>query len=196
MPKIDDAARDERRQRLLDAARACLTERAWRDTTIDDIAAAAGVSKGAVYTYFPSKTELLVALSQAGAASLDEAAAQVRTRGVDGLQRFVRESLRLAGSPSQAQIAADLRAALPSDPRLRSWFAEAIERRRTLLRGSIEHLQESGRLSREVKANALASILLALADGLTLHGAVDPDGFGWQNVREAVERLLDGLTVV
>ena len=45
----------------------------------------------------------------------------------------------------------------------------------------------------EIPANALASVLLALADGLSLHHRVDPEAFRWENVRIAVEAMLSGL---
>jgi AcrR family transcriptional regulator len=43
---------------LVAAALACFAERGFAATRLDDIAAKAGVSKGTVYLYFPSKEEL------------------------------------------------------------------------------------------------------------------------------------------
>lgn len=51
---------DTRPQELLDAALAVFAERGYRNTRIDDIAEAAGVTKGAVYHYFATKEELLL----------------------------------------------------------------------------------------------------------------------------------------
>lgn len=52
---------DERRAQLLELARKVFTERAYDDVSIDDIAAAAGISKGLLYHYFPTKRDLYVA---------------------------------------------------------------------------------------------------------------------------------------
>lgn len=52
---------DERRAQLLALARKVFTERAYDDVSIDDIAAAAGISKGLLYHYFPTKRDLYVA---------------------------------------------------------------------------------------------------------------------------------------
>ncbi len=52
---------DERRAQLLELARTVFTERAYDDVSIDDIAAAAGISKGLLYHYFPTKRDLYVA---------------------------------------------------------------------------------------------------------------------------------------
>jgi AcrR family transcriptional regulator len=52
---------DERRAQLLALARRVFTERAYDDVAIEDIAAAAGISKGLLYHYFPTKRDLYVA---------------------------------------------------------------------------------------------------------------------------------------
>jgi AcrR family transcriptional regulator len=50
---------DERPQELLDAALAVFAERGYRNARIDDVAEAAGVTKGAVYHHFANKEQLL-----------------------------------------------------------------------------------------------------------------------------------------
>lgn len=51
---------------------------------------------------------------------------------------------------------------------------------------------EAGEL-RAVPANAMASILLALTEGLVLHGSLDRRAFRWTNVYRALDFLLDGI---
>jgi hypothetical protein len=70
--------------------------------------------------------------------------------------------------------------------------AATTDRRRALVRGWIEDGVASGELI-QIPANALASILLALADGLVLHRVLDPGGFRWVNISRALEVLLAGL---
>jgi AcrR family transcriptional regulator len=50
------------RGEILDAALACFTERGYHETSIDHIAARAGLSKGAIYWHFEGKRELFLAL--------------------------------------------------------------------------------------------------------------------------------------
>lgn len=51
---------ESRPRELLDAAIVVFAERGYRNTRIDDVAEAAGVTKGAVYHYFSTKEELLL----------------------------------------------------------------------------------------------------------------------------------------
>ncbi|QPC30431.1 TetR/AcrR family transcriptional regulator [Caldimonas thermodepolymerans] len=54
--------KEARPQELLDAALDLFVEKGFAATKMDDVAARAGVSKGTVYLYFPSKEELLKAV--------------------------------------------------------------------------------------------------------------------------------------
>jgi AcrR family transcriptional regulator len=65
-----------RRDQLLDLAVRMFTERPYDDFSMDDVAAAAGVSKGLLYHYFPSKRALYL---EALRASADELLALVAT---------------------------------------------------------------------------------------------------------------------
>ena len=54
--------RDQRRAQLLDAANEVFTTRGYHAAAMDDIAAAAGISKPVLYQHFDSKLELYLAL--------------------------------------------------------------------------------------------------------------------------------------
>jgi AcrR family transcriptional regulator len=68
MPRIAAAQRAQhaagRRQEILDAALRVFSEGGFSETTMDQVAARAGVSKGSLYLYFPSKQSLLEGLME------------------------------------------------------------------------------------------------------------------------------------
>lgn len=55
---------DQRREELLDAAQASFLERGIAATTVDHIAAGAGVAKGTFYLYFRSRADVLTAVQR------------------------------------------------------------------------------------------------------------------------------------
>ncbi len=61
MPKISDEKRAARRAQILEAAWTCFQKEGLHVTTMDDIIRASGLSAGAVYSYFPSKDDLILA---------------------------------------------------------------------------------------------------------------------------------------
>jgi len=64
MPKIADEVRSARRDQIVAAARTCFALAGYHLTTMADVAAQAGVSKGTPYLYFPSKEALFIALHE------------------------------------------------------------------------------------------------------------------------------------
>lgn len=59
---LKERQRQERERLILQAAEELLLERGYHDTSIDDIAARVGISKGTVYLHFASKDDLVFAL--------------------------------------------------------------------------------------------------------------------------------------
>ncbi len=50
MPKVNPEHEKARRKQILEAALACFMESGFHETTVDDVAAGAELSKGAIYT--------------------------------------------------------------------------------------------------------------------------------------------------
>ena len=197
MPKIAESVRAERRQNLIDAAWRCASRRGFRELTVDEICSEAGTSKGTFYGYFSSKQDMQLALLEEDARSLDDLMAELEHAdigAVERIRRFTRAVLERSANAARVQVRADLWADMLHEPGVRSEFARSMERRRVLLRGWIERAMDERELL-PVPANAFAAMLLSLSDGLMLHGALDPDGFKWVNIRRAIDAVLRGLSV-
>jgi AcrR family transcriptional regulator len=165
-------APDERRRQLLDVACTEFAERGFYATSMDDLAAAAGITKPVFYQHFPSKRALFVAvLEDVGGrllAVLTEATSSAQTgrdrvaEGFAAYFRFVeddRAAFRLLFGASAhndaefADVVDDVLAAA----------ADAVS---TLIEipGSEEH-----RL-------VLAHAVVGMAEGISRHALTDPDG--------------------
>lgn len=70
---------DLRERQILDAAEDLLSSTGYADMTVGDIAAAAGITRGALYFYFGSKQEVLTALVARTVQALQEKAGSART---------------------------------------------------------------------------------------------------------------------
>src|SRR5579864_2290752 len=80
---------DQRRNELLDCAQELFLARGYDNTTINDVIARAGVSKGALYHYFTSKEAMLEALAERFAARSIEALGDIfEDRSPDALSRL------------------------------------------------------------------------------------------------------------
>jgi TetR/AcrR family transcriptional regulator, transcriptional repressor of aconitase len=197
MPKLSPELRTQRRRRLVQAAQRRIAAQGYHDTTIDDVCAEAGVSKGAFYGYFDTKQDMLLALLEGETEALVEVIRDLSARPLsagDAIGQFTHTMLRVGDDPTRVQLRADLWAALSGDPVVHDRFAETVDRRRAELRGWIVAAADSGELALDpARANALASILLALTDGLMLHRALDKRGFRWANIQAVLDIMLAGL---
>ena len=115
-PRETQAARSARTRRaLLDAARALFAEKGFAATGRDEIAERAGVTRGALYHHFASKTEV-------AAAVVEELEGELVTRVVDAarqgsgvrdqLHRGCRAYMDACADPTMARILADAPAVL------------------------------------------------------------------------------------
>ena len=86
------------RARLAEAARATFAQRGLRGTTVDELARAAGISKGAFYRFFDSKEALLLALLDedeiAMHAEIEAAIRAEPERGIDVLVDSALDAVR------------------------------------------------------------------------------------------------------
>jgi AcrR family transcriptional regulator len=145
----------ERRARILEAAEQAFAARGYHSTSMDDIAAAAGITKPVLYDHFSSKLDLYTRLTEAirdelterGAAAMaaDAPPAQRIRTGVEAFFAFVEERPAAArvllftpvGEPElvdaarevQAGATAALAALLVAEPDL---FADAADRERRI----------------------------------------------------------------
>lgn len=196
MPKIGADRRDARRRQIIDGARRGLEHKSYSDLTVDDICSAASLSKGAFYLHFESKQALLAALIDDDAAALGALIIDLEAShrpALDKIRRLLRALLERGADAGHAQARADALGVMLTDPDVRAQFNDSVRRARTRLARWIDDAVAAGELT-AVPSNALAAMLLALADGLMLYHASDPSGFRWANIGRAVDVLLDGIS--
>jgi len=73
MPKTSAAAKEARRTQILNASVRCFARRGYYETTIEDLVAETGLSRGALYFYYPSKEAIYLAISERWSCGLEAA---------------------------------------------------------------------------------------------------------------------------
>src|SRR6476661_4356970 len=64
MPKVTDAQREDHRSQIAAGARRAFGEHGYAGATVEVLEREIGLSRGAIFSYFPSKLDLFVALAQ------------------------------------------------------------------------------------------------------------------------------------
>ena len=180
----------------MDAAKRGLAAKSYSGLTVDEICSEAGLSKGAFYVHFNSKNDLLVALIDDDSDSLASLIVELESGhrpALEKIRRMLKALVERGADPGHAQARADALGVMLNDDEVRAQFVVSIRRSRARLARWIDEAVDAGELT-DVPANAFAATLLAVADGLMLHHAVDPTGFRWANISRALDALLDGVT--
>jgi TetR/AcrR family acrAB operon transcriptional repressor len=171
-------------------------------TSLDDVARAAGVTRGAIYWHFKDKADLFEAmlgrvalpmeelLERSGEAAGDDPLAHVRARSVAVLRKVVGDA--------RARRVFDVVAHKCEYVDEMAAVRRRINRMRSSCLAQLEHgFRDSvrrGRLPASVEPRAAAVGLHALVDGLITNWLIDPKYFA--SAREAeriVDRYLAGL---
>src|SRR5262245_42528875 len=172
MGRIAGVTAAETRERLLRAAADVFAERGYDGTRVADIAAAAGVSNGALYAHFSSKADLLVdALRTHGRNLLCELFAAEPDRPVVDLLLTAGRWLPLRRDTSGYLIVEALVAAR-RDEDVAGPMREYVGERGDWLAGLMRLAQAGGELDPSLSPAALAHFCLLLAMGSAL---VTPD---------------------
>jgi AcrR family transcriptional regulator len=115
---------DERRAQLLALGLAMFSVRTYDEVSIDDLARAAGVSKGLIYYYFPTKRDLYVAaLGEAARRLLSETRSDPAGAAEERLRRGLTTYLDFVERHGQAYVAL-MRGGIGSDPEVATILEE------------------------------------------------------------------------
>jgi AcrR family transcriptional regulator len=189
--------RAQTRQQLLQAAGEVFAQRGYDRASLDDVAIAAGLTKGAVYSSFASKDDLFYALMRE---RIDERLALV-TEAVER-DATVREIASDASS-GMAQLMSSQRdwhllfiefwARAVRDPDLHDELARERRSVRALIAQFLEARAAEAGVDLPAPAEQLAVVVLALSNGIAIEHLADPDTVDPSIFGVALNLLLDRL---
>lgn len=174
------------RGEVLAAAKAEFLAHGYHGTTVDRIAAAAGFTKGAVYSRFESKADLFFALLEdritVRAAQNEALAASLA--GAEGLaELLVRWSEIAEQDAAWTMLVVEFRAHASRVPEVGRRYAELHRRTVARVRAVVEQVLGGG------VDTGTAQMILALGVGLTLERAVDRDALSPRHINAFVAAL-------
>lgn len=176
-----EAQQMRNREHILVAAREEFAEVGYREAKINSIAARAGLTRGAIYSNFPSKRALgLTVAADLLASDLPQAStAANREEAVVSLAQAWLAHLPLGkqGAPSQVEhLASDLYAEIREDQDLRDACAALLQLDAIILARALERLDPDHSGERQVRVASVLLTVLHSANNLTATspGFIDP----------------------
>ena len=167
------------REQLLDAAERVFRDRGVPRTSLAEVAAEAGVTRGAVYWHFRDKADLFVAMCERATSPLDALIEQARgTHEGSPLA-----ALRLLCIDALAHLSRDTRAHAVFEIRECANARACVE---TVIRRAVA----AGELPRDTDATLATFAIHAYVTGLMHEWTHDPDAF---DLRAAAPALIDAF---
>ena len=163
MPKVTDAHRAERRRQIADGARRAFGEHGYAGATVELLEREIGLSRGAIFSYFPSKLDLFVALAQEDQARLIE---RWLEDGWEGVVRHIVED-----DPEWLGVYLDASRMLRTDPELRERWGSLNPEGQAALEAKYRGLQQSGEIRGDVPLETLGRFLGIVFDGIAVQQA-------------------------
>jgi AcrR family transcriptional regulator len=163
MPKISEERKTERRRQILDGARHAFAEHGYEGATVARLEEATGLSRGAIFNYFPSKEELFVELAVEDSARISEVWVN------EGLEAVVREVVEL--DPAWLGVYLELIRRVRTDPEFKRRVEERQQEVVPVNRARVVEAQESGEFRDDVEAKELGAFVNLVLNGLALQRA-------------------------
>jgi AcrR family transcriptional regulator len=168
MPRIIPGYKEEVKKKIICAAYHLFLTRGYSGTTMDEIAAALGVTKPALYQYFPGKEDLYAAVAEHSRQELKGILERsYQNRDLRGGSAALFDALS-RNAPQYHGVYAEMMLLAPRNERIRQLLEEDRREDIRLTERFIAHQQETGFITSRLDSRVLAIACDAIINGLLL----------------------------
>ncbi len=184
----------KKRDEILQAAADCFVANGFHQTSMQEICLASNMSPGGLYRYFGSKSEIIHAIAEAKSGQFDVLIQN--TENKKSPEKTIVAVLEAAIDNMVDLGPAALEVEIMSEAHRDAHVAQLLESRENGLRSFLESTIRKGKkakkISKDVKANAVTSILVMFIRALSLQAAADP-AFDPEKLKPHVRGVVRGL---
>jgi AcrR family transcriptional regulator len=160
VPKRSAEHLERRREQILAGARRCFARHGFEGATVNRLEQEIGLSRGAIFHYFPNKDALFIALAERDA---EHRARLWRTHGLGAVAHAIGDE-----DPDWLNTYAELSRRVRNDPDFRrQWERRGAPLNQAVI-DVIEEGREQGRIRTDLDPNTIAQFLVTVFDGLLL----------------------------
>ena len=177
MPKVSQQYRDARRAQILDAARRCFLRQGFHETSMHDLFVESGLSSGAVYRYFASKDDVILAVAEENMAEVVTLVHSFATgEAAGGLGDAVARVLDTVRAKHESDgigaIALHVWSEAARKPALAQRFRTILQTMRADLAAVVAGQQQLGGVPEQASAEAVAVMIMSIVPGYILQLAL------------------------
>jgi AcrR family transcriptional regulator len=198
-PIVSEEYKEKKRQEILQSALACFAKKGFEASTVDDIVAQSGMSKGAIYNYFKSKDEIYLGLMEGqtneSGTKFTKAIAECKTalEKLDYLfEAYLDNDPNDEENSAQALVHFEFRLYSARKPdlkqsltdRYKTFFVELIAQ-------IIQEGQSSGEFDGTIDPDMYADIFWSMINGVTLQASI-LDNYQYKETLKEIQGMFVG----
>lgn len=179
------------REKILSAGRSLMAEKGIKETTLADIARAAGISKGTLFYYYASKNDLIYDTLDQHITSIADFSQEHLPQDAGNLTPSEVLRIRLEQLTSDQDINRLnfylLQEGITGNQIINARFAERYHNwRKNIAEGTAKIFD----ISDKQVLDTLGTIILAVIDGLTLQKLIEPDSVNMEQVASQLSSMI------
>jgi len=166
MPRVVPEYKEEARKKIISAGIAVMSRQGYVNTTMDDIAAHMGVSKGVLYLYFKNKDELVVEIVKAAHAKTRETAKEIFPNSVplEAWTALFDKSITL--DPEYHALFFEIAAMAVRNETIHASYSEDVTTGIDMAAHGISCQQRAGLIRTDVDPRTLAIAIITIFSGM------------------------------
>jgi TetR/AcrR family transcriptional repressor of uid operon len=194
MPKVLPVYLENRRHQIIDASAACFARGGFHRTTMQDICHEAGLSPGALYRYFQSKEEIILAMCDRGrdedVDTIHAAMDLGDTKSAFG--ELIRIYFSGVDDHEYCALMVELLSEAPRNEQIGESLREGWTRVKEPMATLVAKAQERGEINPELDASAVAAVMLGVYQGLVVQYLIAPE-LDVEAYARVTKALFDGM---
>ena len=193
----------ETRDAIVEAALRVCSIRGYKGTTLEEIAAEAGVSRGAIHWHFGTKYNLFLFIGKRAADKIVSFLEEADRSGLSTLEilrnvmkRFLSEFFNDLNFRDAVHLA--MRARMTNDmDDLKDIYLESVNKRKRFIAGVIEKGMENGEIRKTADPELIAGAILSYMSGSMNYWIFNSDIFPIENqLDEYIDLFLKGISAI
>jgi AcrR family transcriptional regulator len=175
MRKVDPEKHQAKLHQILEAAVMCFAEKGFRGTSTNEICAAAGMSPGNLFHYFPNKQAVIEAIAEEDRREMSERFARLADEpdAIVAVERLVKDLLKQCADPIYAKIGVEVVAESMRNPEMAALFAASEASIKGDLVALLQRGITQGQIDATLDPKIAATWLIALIDGAVSRSVLD-----------------------
>ncbi len=189
--------KQERRKQILDAAEKVFIQRGFNKARMDDIVAESGLSKGALYWYYKSKDEIILALMDrffAGEMQVEDELISTEGDASQRLEVFFEAAFNdIRRFEERMSLGYEFFSLAARTEEVRDAIRGYYRRYQAILSQIIQHGIDSGDFI-SIDPNDAATAAISILEGMALMWFLDPEILDWDRIGDLPTRIfLQGI---